>query len=456
MKRSPVRVLSLAAAAALLFSCAGLHYRYASDRDTAALLSGVKPSYPPARFAVVSDAHLYDSSLGTEGAAFTEYVAGDRKLLKESEEILEKAMEMVRDSDVSFLLLPGDLTKDGERQSHLLLARHLADLAQSGVKIYVIPGNHDILNPHANRFTPQGSERVPTVAPEEFAEIYKDFGYGQAVSRDAASLSYVAEPVPGLWLLALDDCKYRDNLGRGTPEVGGKLGQETVSWIEGVLADALRKDKAVIAMMHHGILEHYTGQKKYFPEYVVDDYRDLSAMFAAYGVRVFFTGHYHAQDITKGSWDDGGFLYDVETGSLVSSPNPVRVIEIGSNREMRIESRLVTEIPSFVRQGRDFAAYSRDFSRSSISGIALKTMVGMGVPEAEARTLTPQISDAFIAHYAGDEKFAGTEMLRTTGLSLMGVLVVANRKDLVEELWHDLEPPDNDVTIDLSSGAWRE
>jgi hypothetical protein len=75
------------------------------------------------------------------------------------------------------------------------------------------------------------------------------------------------------------------------------------------------------------------------------------------------------------------------------------------------------------------------------------------VPKAEAETLAPQIADAFIAHYRGDEKFAGTEMLKTTGLSFMGGIVIGMRKDLVTGLWQDLPPADNNATLDLAAGA---
>ena len=75
---------------------------------------------------------------------------------------------------------------------------------QAGIKTFVIPGNHDVRNPSAKYF--DGDETIPAegVAAEEFASIYRDFGYGDDDLRDPNSLSYVCEPVPGLTLLALD------------------------------------------------------------------------------------------------------------------------------------------------------------------------------------------------------------------------------------------------------------
>jgi len=410
--------------------------------------------YPAVRFAVASDAHLYDASLGTTGAAFQEYLDNDRKLLRESREILETALEKVESMGADFLLIPGDLTKDGEKQDHQLMAQELAGLRLKGIRTFVVPGNHDILNPHAMSYSESGSQRVPNVTPAEFAEIYRDCGYGEALHRDPSSLSYVAEPVPGLWLLAVDAANYAENARRSSPVTGGGLTQERVDWIESMLGQALSLGKAVIVLMHHGVLEHFPGQEKNSPEYLVNGWRQVSRLFAAYHARVVFTGHFHAQDVTLQSSGPGDFVYDVETGSLVSFPDPVRSVEITGAQRMVIHSSLITTLPSFAARGEDFQAYSKDSVAKGISVVAVNAMVGLGVSREEASSLAPQIADAFIAHLEGDERFTGTEMLRTKGLSLMAGIVVGAKRDLVEGLWHDFPPADNDLEIDLATGAW--
>jgi 3',5'-cyclic AMP phosphodiesterase CpdA len=446
-----VRLVAACAAIVLLASCAGFHYRYAEDRQTAALLARPASPYPAVRFAVVSDPHLYDTGLGLEGTAVKEYMDNDRKLLPETYEILSEALVRARDLNPSFLLVCGDLTKDGERQDHLLMAQMLA---ASGLRVFVVPGNHDILNPHAMSFAEQRAAPVPTVTPAEFAEIYGDFGYGGALFRDPDSLSYVTEPVPGLWLLAVDSASYSGNAAKGRPETGAGLTQGRIDWIEKMLGEARRRDTAVIVMMHHGVVEHFTGQAKHYGEYLVNDRTEVAALFAAWGVRAVFTGHYHSQDVTMTRTGSGGVLYDIETGSLASFPNPVRSVEITPSQVMEIRSTFITELPSFAAEGRSFADFARESLVEGIAGIAVKTMRGLGVAEREASAIAPQIAGAFLAHYAGDENFTGTEMLRSKGLSLMAGIVVGSRKDLVTGLWHDLPPADNDLDIDLVTGSW--
>jgi predicted phosphodiesterase len=439
----------------ILSSCTGIRFGTPADRG----LAFVEPAapYPSARFAVFSDPHLYDVNLGIEGAAFQRDMDSDRKLLPESREILSAALRKVRDMGVDFLLIPGDLTKDGERQDHLLMAEELSALSRAGVRIYVVPGNHDILNPHAVRYSGESVMRVPNVTPVEFAEIYHDAGYGEALFRDPESLSYVAEPVPGLWLLAVDSADYAGNSGRTAPETGSGLTPERVAWIESMLGQALRRQKAVIVMMHHGIVEHFAGQARYFSSYLVKDWQRASDMLASYGVRVVFTGHFHAQDIALRHSLSGRVIYDVETGSLVTFPDALRLVTIDAGTQlMRIESSFIRDLPSFSDRGIDFWGYSSDFVHAGTARIAVRTLKAYGISGEEASTIAAQITDAFAAHFRGDEHFTGSEMIRTRGLSPLAGIIVGMRKDLIASLWNDTEPPDNNLVIDLAAGTWEQ
>lgn len=456
MKHGPrVRLAVAGALALLLAACAGAPFRWTPLPETAALLAGPRPAHPPARFAVISDPHLYDAAaLGAGGEAFTEELAKDRKMVVESGEIAAEALRIVRESDAQFLLVPGDLTWNGERVNHERFASLLADLERAGVRAYVVPGNHDVLNPHAAGFGPEGRAPVAGVTPAEFAEIYGEFGYREAVRRDPSSLSYVAEPVPGLWLLGIDSCRYEENNPKDGPVTDGRLDADRLAWVEAALAEALRLGKAVVVFLHHGVVEHFRSEEKSWGEYLVDDYAEIGRMLAAYGVRVAFTGHFHANDAAFARYPEGSFLLDVMTGSLATAPI-VRFATIDAAGSMSIGSREVDSLPSFAARGEDFAHFARAYVHDRIAGIAVTTMRKMLVPVRDTDVLAPQIADAFLAAYWGDERFTGTERLARKGLSLMGRIVVANQKNKVEPLWDDLEPADNDLVVDLATGSWR-
>ncbi len=418
----------------------------------------VKPeeasTYPETTFIVLSDPHIYSPTLGTQGKAFEDYLARDRKLLRESTEIMEAAIAAIRNEKADFVLVPGDLTKDGERISHELAASYFAQLEAGRKKVYIVPGNHDVKNGHSFRYIDDRTERVPNVTPEEFAQIYGEFGYKEALYRDPASLSYVAEPRAGLWLLALDACRYAENTEGEEPVVDGKFSTTTLLWIEDMLKKAAKERKAVIAMVHHGIVEHYAGQEKNYGEYIVDDFPAVSGLLAKYNTRLVFTGHYHAQDITLVRWlEENKFIFDIETGSLVTYPCPYRIVSIHASQKAVLRTKYVESIPSHPA---DFREYARTYLLDGIKGIAIRTIQGFGVDLAEAENLAKQVAQAFVAHYSGDEKLPpGEEAIKTEGLSTRAETIINLRKDLVIGLWNDLEPPDNNITIDLKTGRWQ-
>jgi 3',5'-cyclic AMP phosphodiesterase CpdA len=411
------------------------------------------PAYPQVNFAVMTDLHTYNPDLGTDGKAFENYVAGDYKLIKESAEILQTAVGQINSENVSFVLVPGDLTDHGDRSSHELVVQYLEQLQASGKKVYVVPGNHDIDNANAVRYAGDIALRIRNITAEEFAQIYGDFGYKDALYRDSASLSYVAEPQEGLWLLALDSCRYQGKVGEEETVTAGRFSPQTLGWIEEVLAKAARAGKAVIAMEHHPVTEHFDGQARNFPEYVIENYQAVSRLLAAYNVRLVFTGHFHAQDITERAWPDTSkFLFDVETGSLITFPCPYRVINIDGAQKAAIRT---AHIQSIASHPSDLQGYAEAQLENGVAATAASMIASYGVDGAEAQKLAAQVARAVVAHMAGDEKLpAGQPAIQENGLSPMAWIGVELRKDLVDSLWKDLPPPDN-VTLDLNRGVWQ-
>jgi hypothetical protein len=439
-----------------LVACsASQEYKFKYESD-AALRDSLKmaAAYPETSFVVFSDLHIYDTSLGTEGKAFESYLAADRKLLRESTEIMDAAIAAIENEKASFVLVPGDMTKDGERSSHELVVSYLEQLEASGKQVYVVPGNHDINNGHSFKYVGDTAVRVPNITPSEFVDMYGDFGYKEALYLDPASLSYIAEPQSGLWLLALDSCRYSENIENEAPITDGKFSQATMQWIEEMLEKAATEHRAVIVMVHHGIVEHYVGQEKNFGEYLLDDFPAVCKLLATYNARLVFTGHYHAQDITLARWTEPDkFMFDVETGSLVTYPAPYRIVSIDASQKAAIQTQHIQSIQSHPD---DFQEYARTYVLSGIQGIATDAIMGYKVNQAEAEKLAGQVAQAFLAHYTGDENLpAGQEALQTSGLSIPGWVVVNFRKDLVIGLWHDLPPPDNNITVDLETGSWQ-
>ncbi len=405
--------------------------------------------FPVARICVFSDPHYFDPDLGTSGSAFDTYIENDRKLLAQSDEILKSLIRSVISENAEIVLIPGDLTKDGELTSHQKVAEYLRQLETAGKRVYVIPGNHDIDNPHACSYS--GDQTIPekSITAAEFAEIYKDFGYDEALERDPNSLSYVAEPASGLWILAMDSCMYEENTDH--PVTGGRFSESTLKWIKEKLEEAQSKEVVVFGMMHHGLVEHFTGEAIMFPDYVLENWTTVSNEFADAGMRLMFTGHFHAQDIVKRTTDDENIIFDIETGSLVSYPCPYRVIQLSSNGELIVSSRKITQI-NYDTGGKSFQDYAKDFLEKGLDKRMASMLIDQfQISQDDALQIAPYMASGMIAHFAGDE--SPPEQT----LAFIAQLLAdddAKKKMIgfgLQSIWNDLEPEDNSAVLDLST-----
>jgi hypothetical protein len=414
--------------------------------------SGTPPVYHPAvKLLVFSDPHYFDPSLGTTGAAFDTYLAHDRKLIAESDAIMRAMVTQVAAQDPQVVLVSGDLTKDGEQLSHHTAAAYLAQMKAGGRKVFVVPGNHDIQNDGAASYAGDVVTPVPAISASEFADIYKDFGFSDAIAHDSNSLSYVAEVVPGLWLLALDSCIYGET--RGPMQSSGRFLDGTKSWIQSQLDEAKRRGVRVMAMMHHGLLEHFAKQALIFPEFVIGDRDAVASLLSNGGVGVIFTGHFHANDITRGTPSAAAkSIYDVETGSAVTYPCPYRIVDV-SDDVLSITTQHITDIDYDLGGALDFPTYAHDSLRLGLETLITNLIEAppYSLSAVDASQLAPLLGDGLVAHYAGDEVMPGDVMVTAETLMSSSDAVKSLSGTMLQSIWTDLPPPDNTVTLDLAA-----
>jgi 3',5'-cyclic AMP phosphodiesterase CpdA len=407
----------------------------------------LKSSRVKLKIAVVTDIHYMNPLLLPDDIAnnpyFQEYLAKDPKLIEYSDPIFRKVVSELITEKPDILLIPGDLTKDGELINHESVKNFLQQLADVNIKVFVVPGNHDINNPEAMSFKGETPYPVSSVTPRDFASIYGNFGYNDALYRDENSLSYICQPFGNVWILAIDACKYTENVG--TSDVSGAIKPTTLAWIHEKLEEARENGITVLTMMHHGIMEHYTGQNSLDPGYVIDNGQEAVTVLMNEGVRLIFTGHYHANDITEYT-SDGKTLTDVETGSLVTPLSPFRIMTLEDNY-IRIETRHVTSIDAALPGGMDFLTYSNLFLSGHLDGyFTYVLMNNYGIPKELAGVAAPYLRKASMAHFAGDEKITPEERKNIDELSqnappfLVGAL---------NSFWTDLPPSDGKAHIRL-------
>ena len=354
------------------------------------------------KVAVISDIHVIPPSMWSDNPDSAAAVSADRKMFAESAAIFDAAIAGIIQEAPDVVLIPGDLTKDGEYESHVYVAEKLTELKEAlpDVDIYVINGNHDINNPHAYDYSSGAGVPVHSATPEEFREIYNGFGYGGITSEyfipadgKAGSNSYTARPADGFTVIAIDAAKYsvdatQSNLDR--QETGGNISADLMSWVLEKAQQAKERGDTVITFMHHGLVPHFSMEPTLLADFLADNYIEASETMANAGIRYVFTGHMHAQNIASVTTAAGNVLYDIETGSLVTYPSPIRYAvftkgvdsESNPTEKVDISTKLIKEIdfidPATGEKITDLTKYGYDNSvdEDTIGGLVTGVVAG--------------------------------------------------------------------------------
>lgn len=313
-------------------------------------LAPVVADYPnQIKIAHLSDTHFFSRRLYSDCPDFTIAEHSDRKMFRESGDIIKKAMDEIVAYQPDLVILSGDLTKDGELACHQDIHAMLSDakkrLKATGkeTQFAVINGNHDINNDLNGRdFSSGFAEHTDLVDPLAFKDLYADCGYDDAIAMfdqggsKGGSLSYVLRPVKGVTLIAVDSCKYStDQNGLDVDEhvTSGVVGEKLLQWIESQAKQARAAGDIVFVTQHHGVVPHFSMEPTLMGEYLVDNYEECQRRYADAGVSAVFTGHMHANDIASITTEVGNTLFDIETCATVTYPSDIRFATLGWERE---------------------------------------------------------------------------------------------------------------------------
>jgi hypothetical protein len=233
----------------------------------------------------------------------------------------------------------------------------------------------------------------------------------------------------------------------------GRFLDGTKAWIQAQLDEAKNRGIRVMAMMHHGLVEHFANQAFIFPEFVINDRDAVAGLLSNGGVGVVFTGHFHANDITRGTPSTATqSIYDVETGSAVTYPCPYRIVDV-SEDTLAITTQHITSIGYDLGGAPDFQTYARDSLRLGLETL-ITTLIEAppySVAPTDASQLAPWLGDGLVAHYAGDEVIPVDALAESQTLKASSSGVMQLSGAMLQSIWTDLPPPDNTVTLDLAA-----
>ena len=329
------------------------------------------------RIAVASDLHLDPDNSNKNPAALS--AAGYNS------ELADALLWDARRQGAAFLLLTGDLVNGGKPHKHTALVEKLRQAEREGLPVYVLPGNHDLA----------------PIGQRDFAQFYADFGFDEAWSRDAASLSYcvLREEIA---LLMMDTGGY--SLGAIDLPGAGKrqnneafLSGETLRWAETMLREAKARDLPILCAGHFNLL---TGESR-DPEasgYHVENGERFAALLRKYGVSLYCSGHTHVRAV----YQEQGLTEQV-TEYLLSYPTGYTVLDLRDG-QLRCLPRRV-DVDAWARETGstdpallDYAAWQQEqlraYSAENVAYMSTRNPIGKR-EQQEAAAFFYAVMDAF-------------------------------------------------------------
>ena len=285
---------------------------------------------------LITDTHYFASKLGCRGEAYENFMLYEQKCFAETEAINRAAFRWLNETDLAdIVLIAGDLSFNGEKESHLEFVELLRELKAHGKKICVITAGHD-KNEHpfafdeTGRLSPAGTER------SELFDLYYEFGFSDAIAVDRDGLSYVSQLSPTVRLLALNN--------DGNAAVGHTYTARQIEWILKQTKKAREDGQTMIAMTHYPMLPGCDVFSLLGGEVVMKNADYLTTLLADEGVHLCFTGHMHNQSVKVKTTERGNRFVDVCTGSLIGCPASMRLVTITNGDFVELET---LPVPAF-------------------------------------------------------------------------------------------------------------
>ena len=358
--------------------------------------------YVPPTVILATDLHYQSHQADDRGQAFQTFVENCGKVVEYLPELLEAFLDEVIEKEPSALVLSGDITMNGESINHQELAERLRRVQDAGIQVLVIPGNHDINNTNAAVYFGDEKKQTPSVTGDEFLELYYDYGYDQAFSRDETSLSYAYALDEKNWLLMLDSAQY-DPVNR----VEGRIRDTTLEWMEGVLQEAEEKGVFVLPIAHHNLLSQ---SRMYTTQCTMENHLQVIELLEKYGCPLFLSGHLHVQRIHQYRSEPGvpqeeAGIREIVTDALSIPPCQYGFLEWKEDGSLEYSTAAVNVSAWAAETGNenpdllDFEDWSYRYIRELISSQIASSIRNLG--EEITWSMAGTYASVYMDYYAG-------------------------------------------------------
>lgn len=343
----------------------------------------------------ISDIHYLSSKLTDYGKIYQEKIElVDAKPIKYIDKIIDSFILEIIDEKPDAVIIGGDISYNGEKISHEEISSKLNILIDKGIKVLVIPGNHDVNYKKSYSYFGDKEESTENIDESEFKKIYYKYGIGEddrIISRDTASLSYFYKLSSNVNLLMLDT-----NTGKNINDIS----KTTFKWIEKLLKYSSSRNEFVISISHQNILVH---NKMFAEGYRVSNASKLIDLFRKYNVRLNLSGHMHLQHISEYLG-----VYDASVGSIGLYPHLFSKVKIDEGNSVEYETEKL-DIDKWMKKYKvkdqnllNFKNYSKECFEKISNAHSEKILSNKNIDEDAMINMIKFMTESSISYFSGE------------------------------------------------------
>ena len=192
--------------------------------------------------------------------------------------------------------------------------------------------------------------------------------YNVTPGFEVPDVSYVVEPVDGLWLMAIDGNVYIPKKNEGDPKDPKNYSEAStgynnvlsnkkhlIKWVEEISAQAKQQGKTLIAFSHFPMIDFNDDASAEIKELLGPNkwqlnrvpVEEVAQVFADAGLKIHFGGHMHINDTGVRTTAKGNTLVNIQTPSLAAYIPAYKLLTIKKDNLVDIQTITIDEVPRY-------------------------------------------------------------------------------------------------------------
>jgi len=192
--------------------------------------------------------------------------------------------------------------------------------------------------------------------------------YNVAPGFEVPDVSYVVEPIDGLWLMAIDGNVYIPKKTDSDPKDSKSYSEAStgynnvlsnkkhlIKWVQDISAEARLRGKTLVALSHFPMIDFNDDASAEIKELLGPNkwqlnrvpVEEVAQVFADAGLKIHFGGHMHINDTGTRTTEKGNTLVNIQTPSLAAYIPAYKLLTIKKDNLVDIQTITIDEVKGF-------------------------------------------------------------------------------------------------------------